>query len=73
MSTKKRKSKNKNAKKLLKYLKEKKIHINVFASQLGISRCTFYFYLRTIHKIPVSVKIAIEFLTGGEIRRDEWK
>ena len=57
---------------LFAYLKRHKIKKHEFAQMLGISRVTLYNYLNNAKQAPLSVKLAVEYLTTGEIRRKDW-
>jgi DNA-binding transcriptional regulator YdaS (Cro superfamily) len=48
----------------------KKIH---FAKKLGISRVTLDYYMAKPDKATLTAKLAIEYITTGEVSRDDWE
>jgi len=57
--------------KLKDYLKTNKIQKQKFAKTLGISRPTLNNYINN-KRVPLIAKLAIEFISGGEVRRNDW-
>ena len=56
---------------LRRYLWLRGIKIVFFASQLGISRTSLYYYMRRNKTIPKYVKLAVKQLTDGKVTRIE--
>lgn len=58
--------------KLIDYLKKNKITKTDFAKSIGLSRMTVNYYIRSPEKATLLAKIAIEYLTVGEVARKDW-
>ena len=58
--------------KLKDYLKQNKVTKFHFAKKLGISRVTLDYYLRSPDKATQLAKLAVEYITAGEVKRDDW-
>ena len=58
--------------KLKDYLILKKIKKKDFAVEMRVSRVTLDWWIRNPHRVTHIVKLAIEFVTGGEVRREDW-
>lgn len=54
------------------YLKINNIAKCHFAKKIGISRVTLDYYIRRPDKATQVVKIAIEYITAGEVNRNDW-
>jgi hypothetical protein len=57
---------------LKKYLKKYRISKINFAKKLGIDRVTLYRYLDPEKKPSLIVKLAIEYISKGEVSRNDW-
>lgn len=58
--------------KLKDYLLKNKITLTAFALKLGIARNSLHFYITKRRKIPRYVKLAIEYVSTGEVKREDW-
>jgi len=58
--------------KLKDYLKKHKIHKIAFAKKLGMTRTTIHRYIAEKNIPPLVTKLAIEFITAGEVSRNDW-
>jgi DNA-binding transcriptional regulator YdaS (Cro superfamily) len=58
--------------KLKDYLKQNKLKKVDFAKRLGISRVTLDYYIHSPQKTTFPVKLAIEYITAGEVTRNDW-
>jgi len=54
------------------YLKREKMTRERFAKKVGVSRVTLqrYIFKRTVPSL--SIQLAIEYLTSGDVSRDDW-
>lgn len=55
------------------YLKKKKMTKTAFAKSLGMSRVTINYYINKPGKITLLAMLAIEYITAGEVTRNDWK
>jgi predicted transcriptional regulator len=58
--------------KLNDYLKKNKMTKTDFAKSLGMSRVTINYYIKNPEKTTLLAKIAIEYITVGEVTRNDW-
>ena len=58
--------------KLKDYIKKNKCKKTELARKFGISRTSLYRYLRGEFVPSKAVKIAIEYITTGEVARNDW-
>ena len=58
--------------KLNDYLTQNKLKKIHFAKRLGISRVTLDYYMANPDKATMLAKLAIEYITAGEVKRDDW-
>lgn len=58
--------------KLKDYLKVHKISKVSFAKKIDINRMTLTKYLQRPEFSTMVFRLAIEYLTAGEVKRDEW-
>jgi DNA-binding transcriptional regulator YdaS (Cro superfamily) len=58
--------------KLKDYLLKHKLTRIKFAAKLGINRIVLGHYINGIRKTPNVTKLAIEYVTAGEVRREDW-
>ena len=54
------------------YLYVNKIKKTDFCNRLGLSRVAFDRYMLSQAKVPYYVKLAIEYITIGEVRKEDW-
>jgi len=59
--------------KLNDYLKQKNITKTDFAKKCGMSRVTINHYIKHPDKIPLYAILAFEYLTAGDVTRNDWK
>ena len=57
---------------LKEYLEKHKIKKKDFAKKLGIARVTLNVYILYPKRIPYPTRLALEYLTCGEIRREDF-
>jgi len=58
--------------KLKDYLDKNKIKKQEFSKKLGVSRVTLDYYLRSPEAVSKPTKLAIEYITTGEVKREDW-
>jgi len=54
------------------YLKQNKISKVKFAKKIGINRMTLAKYLDQPELAPIIFRLAIEFISAGEVNRNDW-
>jgi hypothetical protein len=54
------------------YLKQNKISKVKFANKIGINRMTLAKYLDYPELAPILFRLAIEFISAGEVNRNDW-
>ena len=59
--------------KLIDYIKKNKFKKIEFAKLLGVSRVTLDWYLRNPDRVTIPTKLAIEYITTGQVRREDWE
>jgi hypothetical protein len=55
------------------YLKHNKISKVKFAKKIGINRMTLAKYLDYPDLAPIIFRLAIEFISAGEVNRNDWE
>lgn len=58
--------------KLKDYLKQNKISKVDFAKKLDVNRMTLAKYIDHPELAPIVFRLAIEFITTGEVNRNDW-
>lgn len=58
--------------KLKDYLKHNKISKVDFAKKIGVNRMTLAKYIDHPELAPVVFRLAMEFLSAGEVNRNDW-
>jgi len=58
--------------KLKDYLKKHGMSRTKFAEKIGMNRLSMGRYISGKHKIPYVVMLAIEYVTAGEVKREDW-
>jgi len=58
--------------KLKDYLKENNMTIMRFSQSIGLNRATLSYYIHGTKKIPLYVKLAIEYVTLREVTVGDW-
>jgi DNA-binding transcriptional regulator YdaS (Cro superfamily) len=58
--------------KLKEYLSKNNITKTKFSNMLGVSRVTLNLFLRCPEKTTQTTRLAIEYLTAGTVRREDW-
>lgn len=54
------------------YLKQNKISKVSFAKKIGVNRMTLAKYLDHPELAPILFRLAIEFISAGEVNRNDW-
>jgi len=57
---------------LKEYLKNNKITIKDFAKDLNVSRTIIHYYLRNPDKVPLTFKLAVEYITARKVKKEVW-
>jgi DNA-binding transcriptional regulator YdaS (Cro superfamily) len=58
--------------KLRDYLFKHKLTRIKFAAKIGINRVVLGHYINGVRTIPKVTMLAIEYVTAGEVRREDW-
>jgi len=58
--------------KLKDYLGKNNLTQESFSKKVGVHRMSLAKYLANPNQTPYVVKLAIEYVTAGEVRREDW-